>query len=479
MRDTITILTFVLICNSCLGNDPQLEALVERSQTAWSAPGMAIVVIQGDRVLLRKGFGTRDHAKKHAMTDETLVPIGSCTKAFTSAAIASLVEGGTLAFDDPVRKHLPSFKLADHNANALVTLRDLLSHRTGLNGHDLLWYRAPWTLESSVSRIGALELSGPFRGSFHYSSLTVAAAGMAAAKRTNKSWEDLIRERIVKPLDLKRVAFTTRQAAVYENRADGFQRNADGAIVPMPAYEIKEPHPAGSLHLSIREFESWLKYQLSHASDSLAETKRPQTVVPLTAAIRPYHPHGTQVSYGMGWLIYDYRGKLIVAHGGMIDGFRTQVTLLPEEKIGIAIVNNLHDSKLNLALTTSIIDRLLSLPETDWNAYYLALEKRERDEAKTAWAEIVKARRADVKPSMALGQYSGEYRKPGYGIGTITVDNGGLLWTWSSFRCPLEHWEGDRFRITEGLLKNRFVEFRVRNGRAEALGFAEQIFERK
>jgi CubicO group peptidase (beta-lactamase class C family) len=321
-------------------------------------------------------------------------------------------------------------------------------------------------------------LSGPFRGSFHYSSLTVAAAGLAAAKRANRTWEELVRERLVKPLALKHVAFTSRQANSFDNRAEGFQRRADGTIAPMPAYEMKEPHPAGSLHLSIRELETWMKYQLANPGEALAETKRPQTVVPLTPAVRPYHPHGTQVTYGMGWLIYDYRGKRIVAHGGMIDGFRTQVTLLPEEKIGIAVVNNLHDSKLNLALTITLIDRLLSFPETDWNDRYLTLEKRERDAASAAWAEIVRARRADRKPSLPAAGYAGEYRHAAYGTGTVAVDSGRLMWSWSSFRCPLEHWDGDRFRISEGLLKDRFVEFRIRDGRAETAGFAEQFFDR-
>lgn len=466
-------------CAPCFGHEPQLATLVEQARSAWSAPGVAVVVVRGKETPLRMGVGERDHFRTKPMTDETLVPIGSCTKAFTSAAVASLVEEGNLTFDDPVRKHLPRFKLADTNANALVTLRDLLSHRTGLNGHDLLWYRAPWTIESSVARIGELKLSGQFRGSFHYSSLTVAAAGIAAANRTKQTWEELVRERIVKPLDLKRIAFTSQQSREFENRAEGFERKSDGTIVPMTAYEMKEPNPAGSMQLSIRDLESWLKFQLSNSSDSLAETKRPQTVVPLTAVIRPYHPHGTQVSYGMGWLIYDYRGKLIVAHGGMIDGFRTQVTLLPDEKIGIAIVNNLHDSKLNLALTTSLIDRLFALPASDWNAYYLALEKREREEATSAWAEIVKARRGDVKPSLPPGRYAGNYQNAAYGTGTMIFESGRLMLSWSSFHCPLEHWEGDRFRITEGLLKDRFVEFRVRNGRAEAMGFAEQIFDRK
>ena len=479
MRHFLAILA-ILLTSSIRADEPDpLATLADDARRAWLAPGLAVVVVKDGQTILRSGFGTRDRTGQKPVTVETMFPIGSCTKAFTSATIAALVHEGKLSFDDPVSKHLPSFKLSDPHANAQVTLRDLLSHRTGLNGHDLLWYRAPWTLEESVSRIADLELTGPFRGSFHYSSLTVAAAGMAAAKASGKTWEQLVRERITKPLGMKQIAFTTKQVEAFPDRAEGFRRTVAGKIEPMPAYEMKEPHPAGSLHLSARELETWLNDQLANATKELAETKSPQIVVPMTDAVKPYHPHGTQVSYGMGWLIYDYRGKLVVAHGGMIDGFRTQITLLPNEKIGIALVNNLHESKLNLALTLSLVDRLLDLPKSDWTTHFRSLEKSERDESMAAFEALKTKRRANLAPSLPLEKYAGEFRNPAYGTGKITVETDQLVWSWSSFAMPLEHWEGDAFRITEGRLENHFVEFRTTPSGATALRFVERVFERK
>ncbi|MFO0938435.1 MAG: serine hydrolase [Gemmataceae bacterium] len=476
--NVVGLFLFVSCCQAH-ADDPPLATIVEEARQSWSAPGVVAVVVKGERTLLISGFGTRDHEGRKPVTVETVFPIGSCTKAFTSATIASLVHERRLNFDDPVSKHLPSFKLSDPHANAMVTLRDLLSHRTGLNGHDLLWYYAPWSLEESVRRIGELELAGPFRGSFHYSSLTVAAAGLAVARSSGKSWEQLVRTQLVEPLGMKRIAFTSDQFDANPNRAEGFRRTDDDKIVPMPAYRMKEAHPAGSLSMSAAEMETWLRYQLANSTSELAETKRPQTIVPLTPAVKPYHPHGTQVSYGMGWLIYDYRGKLVIAHGGMIDGMRTQFTLLPEEKIGIALCNNLHESKMNLAVTLSMIDHLLDHAKTDWNQYFRNLEREEAEQVRDAMEEVTRQRHADVKPRLPLASYAGTYRNPAYGTGTVAMKSGRLVWSWSSFAVPLEPWEGEIFRMTEGRFKNHFVEFRVGGNGANAVRFADRVFETK
>lgn len=479
MRWAASIVFSLITSLSFADDNSSLLSVAEEMRASWKAPGMVLVVVRGDQTLVLSGLGYRDRENQKPVTENTIFPIGSCTKAFTSAAVASLVTDQKMSFDDPVRKHLASFILSDPEANSKVTIRDLLSHRTGLNGNDLLWYRAPWSLGESIRRVEFLPLAGPFRNSFFYSSLTVAAAGRAAGNAAGQTWEELIRSRICQPLEMKTVAFSTKQFESFSDRAIGYQRTKKNDVEPMPAYDMKEPHPAGSIHLSGKELEKWLKYQLANRTAALAETKTPQIDVPMTDIVKPYHPHGTRVQYGMGWLIYDYRGKSIIAHGGMIDGFRTQITLLPDEKIGIAIVNNLHDSKLNLALTTAIIDQLLKLPASDWAKYYLDLEKKERDDLAQSLETLRNQRQANVKPSVPLDRFKGVFHNDAYGDGTLTFENGQLIWKWSSFRCPLEHWEGNVFRITEGLHENRLIEFRIDGRAVTALRFCEQIFVRK
>jgi CubicO group peptidase (beta-lactamase class C family) len=461
-------------------DDDTLTRLSETARTAWGAPGLVAVVVNKGETRLLAGFGTRDPRRTLPFTPDTLVPLGSCTKAFTSAGVASLVADGAMSFDDPVRKHLPRFQLSDPHADALVTVRDLLSHRTGLNGHDLLWYRAPWTLAAAVEKIPRLELHGPFRGSFHYSSLTVAAAGFAAARANGTTYERLVRDRVLRPAGIAEAAFDSPQRDRFANRAAGFRRTAGGTVEPMPAYDMAEAHPAGSLHLTGRGLERWLRYQLSAATNDgpYGETKSPQTVVPRTGAVRPYHPHGTQVSYGMGWLVYDYRGRRVLAHGGMIDGFRSHVMLFPDDGVGIALVNTLHASTLNLALALTYADRLFDAPPTDWVAYFRDVEKVEGDADAASLAALAKARRADVKPSWPADRFAGTYADPAYGTGTVSADRGGLTWAWSSFRVPLEHWEGDTFRMTAEPFADRFVVFRPGPDGPTALRFAEREFRK-
>lgn len=477
-----TIISVFVVASSGLstfsGDGPALEKLAEGMRVAWDAPGLVAVVTKGDQTLLLAGFGTRDHNRKLPIDADTLVPLGSCGKAFTSAAIASLVADGKMMFDDPVRKHLPDFKLSDPRADALVTIRDLLSHRSGLNGHDILWYRAPWSFADAVKRIPDLELAGPFRGSFHYSSLTVAAAGYAAMKANGTSYDSLIRDRVCRPAGIADIAFDTPQAKTFANRAEGFRRSVGGRIEPMAEYVFPEPHPAGSIQITGRGLEQWLKYQRTNASPSLTETKSPQTVIPMTDAVRPYHPYGTQVTYGMGWLIYDYRGKKIVAHGGQIDGFRAQVMLLPDEGIGIALVNTLHESKLNLALSTAIVDELLGLPKADWASYYKALEAKEREDKANGFAALKRLRRAGVTPTRPLADFAGTYRDKAYGPGTVTLEAGHLVWSWSSFRIPLEHWERDAFRLTGEPFENGILTFQSDLTGVKSLRFAERSFGR-
>lgn len=464
-----------------------LKPLADKARSAWNAPGLGIAVIHGNQSW-SAGLGVRSTRDNAPVTDRTLFPIGSCTKAFTSAVMASLVAEGKLHWDDPPSKYDPAIHLSDRRADALLTIRDLLSHRTGLDGNDLLWYRAPWSLDETIRRMNELPLSGTFRGSFFYSSIPVMAAGRLAGKAAGTSWHDLVRSRIARPLGMADLAFTSDELKSFDQHAVGYGRTDTGAIAERPAYVHREPNPAGSIHTSPRDLLRWLSLYLKEGTidgtvvipaKQLAETCTPHTIVPFTPEIRVLHPHGTYVHYGMGWLIYDYRGERIVAHGGKIDGFRSQITLLPDRGIGIALTNNLHDSKLNLALTLTMIDHLLGFPETDWNRYFLTLEARERDALKTSRELARMSRRADLAATHPLTAYVGDYADPAYGVIRIRIKDQKLVWSWSSFESPLEHWEGDSFRFTEGDFKDLVAPFQVGKDGVRGFRFADRVFVKK
>jgi CubicO group peptidase (beta-lactamase class C family) len=465
-----------------------VDRLMGDALKAWDAPGAALVVVRDNRTVVLKGYGKRHASRPDPVTPDTVFPLASCTKAFTSTLIAMLADEGKLAWDDPVRDHLPGFRLSDPHADAMVTLRDLLAHRTGVGGNDLLWYRAPWGVDEVVRRIDRLSFEYPFRSGFQYSSIMYMAAGRAAARRAGKPWEELVRTRICDPLGMKGVTFTTKDIPPTAYRATGHRKAKDGKVEVMPAYEVAEPNPAGSVNATARDLGAWLKFHLAGgvvngkrliSERNLNETKLPQNIIRLEGQTRAMNPDTHQLSYGMGWVVSDHRGKRVVAHGGMIDGFRVQITLLPDEKLGFAVLNNLHETRMNQAVTNTLIDLYCGLPPRDWNAFFLRILADDVAAKRAAIAARDKARKPGTKPTLPLAGYAGEYDSPAYGKAKVTAEGGKLVLEWSTFRCPLEHFQDDVFRITEGYLEDKLVEFAAAPGQgAAALRFIGVVFKR-
>jgi hypothetical protein len=222
----------------------------------------------------------------------------------------------------------------------------------------------------------------------------------------------------------------------------------------------------------------WLKYLLA-ANGNLAVTQSPQIVIPLPAAAKRFHPDTIQLAYGMGWIISDYRGLKVLSHGGMIDGFRTLVVLVPERKLAFAIFANLHDSKMVLALANSIIDRQLNLDPKDWNAIFLNAVAAEKAERKAAWQKLLDAKDTLKPQSLKANSYSGDYENEAYGNIAIKEMDGKLRFSWSSFDSPLDYWGDDAFRIASGFLQDQFLEFAHDGSTATAIRFQNLIFRKK
>ncbi|MBX9584890.1 MAG: serine hydrolase [Gemmataceae bacterium] len=464
-----------------------VDKVMADALAAWEVPGAALVVVRGDEVAVLNGYGRKQLDRPDPVTPDTVFPLASCSKAFTSTLLAMLADDGLVGWDDRVRDHLPSFKLSDPHADALVTVRDLLSHRTGLGGNDRLWYHAPWNLDETLRRVEKLPLAYPFRAGFEYTSLTYIAAGRLAARRAGKPWEQLVKERITDPLGMAGVRFTTTDPPA--DRAVGHHVPKGGTLGPMPAYDMPEPNPAGSVHASARDLGGWLRFHLSGGlapggrrlvgERALAETKMPQTIIRLEGNARAMNPDTVQLSYGMGWVVADHRGKRVCAHGGMIDGFRVQVTLLPDEKLGIAALNNRHETRMNQAVTNTLIDLYCDLPGRDWNGFFrklvadAAAAKRAARDARDA------ARKPDTKPSLPPDGYVGDYTDPAFGVAKVWAKGGKLFLDWSSFRCPLEHFQDDVFRVADGHLEDEMVEFATAPGRgAVALRLGGVVFKK-
>jgi CubicO group peptidase (beta-lactamase class C family) len=418
--------------------------------------------------------------------------LASCTKAFTTALVARLADQGKLTWDDPVRRHLPNFHLSDPAADALVSLRDLGSHRTGVGPYDLLWYRSPFTQEEQVRRVGKLPLSRPFRSEMQYQSVMFVALGQAAARAGGKSWADLVRADLLDPLGMKEVTLTTTAAAKLPDRASGHRAGPDGKLKVVPWYEQPEPNPAGSINASARDLVPWLQFQLTggrHGGDQLVseaglrETQTPQIVIRMTDEARAIAPETQQMSYGLGWTIQDYRGRLQVMHAGLIDGFRVHLTLLPKDGYAFAILANREATRMNLALSNALTDLLLGLAPRDWNKYLLGVLADEAEAAKVRARQAELARqRHPQPPSASPEKLAGEYEHPAFGTANIIDGKDGLVWAWGVWKVPLANDNGDLFRLKapgNPYLDGLPVWFHIGDGRPIEFLLAGLPFRRK
>jgi CubicO group peptidase (beta-lactamase class C family) len=485
-------LLFILIglffpawCHAQPVQSQQIDALVKDAMKQWGVPGLALAIVLEDRVVYLKGHGVREWGRPEPVTANTIFPVASCTKPFTSLAVGMLISDGKMSWDDPVRKHVPFFHLSDPLADANVTLRDLLAHRTGVGSHDLLWYKAPWDLEERIRKIGSVELENSFRSRFHYQAILFGTAGYAAGKAFGGDWRDLVQKRVLSPLGMKSSCPVYPKGPV--ELAMPHRHDARGNIVPMDRYPLDQPDPAGSLHASAGDLSRFVRFQLGDgtwhgqrliAADQLAETHTAQMVIPRDGFARVMNPATVQISYGLGWIIQDYHGRLLLQHGGAIDGFRAHLSLVPEAKLGIALLNNLDRGFMNLALSNTLIDHVLGLPHRDWNAYYLDIQRREEDQLKARAEALRTARKAGTRPTLPLQAYAGEYREAAYGTCEVSLKEGQLIWLWGNWRCPLRHYEDDIF-LADGEGMNGPAEFRVgKDGTVRSLKMIGRVFER-
>lgn len=466
-----------------------VDHLVAEALRKWEVPGAAVVIVRDDESVYLKGHGVRELGGKQPVTPDTVFPLSSCSKAFTTLAMAMLVDRGKMAWDDPVRKHLPAFHLADPLADENVALRDLVCHRTGLSGHDLLWYHSPWDLEEQVRRLGKLKLSRSFRSAFQYQNMAVGAAGLAVAAASGSRWDEFVQKEILDPLHMTNTTLTTTAAFKAKDRSSGHRRNRDGKVEIMPWHPFTAPHPALSVNSTVRDLGQWVRFQLGDGSrgadrlvsaKALQETHLPQSIIRLQGLALREQPYSTQISYGMGWVIQDYHGHRLISHAGNLDGFRLHITLAPDDGLGVAILANLMHTRMNMALSNSLLDHLLELkPTKDWNEYYLPGALAREDGMWEVLRERQKRRHLDTKPSRQLDAYCGRYEHPAYGTAEIRRDNKSLVWKWSRFQIPLEHFHYDTFVAPSDLLMDPLIAFALgEDGEVASFRFTDMDFKR-
>ena len=436
---------------------PAFDEYVNKAIKDWEVPGLAIAIIKNDRIVFAKGYGVRELGKPTPVDERTLFAIGSSSKAFTATSIAMLVDEGKLKWDDPATKYLPGFQLYDPYATRELTVRDLLSHRSGLERGDLLWYASAYDRDEVLRRIRYLKPAWSLRAHFGYQNIMFLAAGQIIPSLTGKSWDDFVRERIFTPLGMTSTSTSIKALAGSNNVATPHAK-IDDKVEVVPWRNIDNIGPAGSINSNVIDMAQWVRLQLGGgvyqnqrllSSGAIKEMHAPQTIIPLEGAMEVLYPEAHFLTYGMGWFLSDYRGRKIVEHGGAIDGMRAEVAMMPEEKLGVVILTNKNGTVLPQALMFKVFDGYLGGTQRDWSAEILksfkALEGQALAAEKKAEGERVKG----TSPSLSPEKYAGAYHSEMYGDARVTLENGKLVAHYGpGFIGDLEHWHFDTFRVT-------------------------------
>nr|MCU0254751.1 beta-lactamase family protein [Acidobacteriota bacterium] len=303
------------------------DAFVEAQMKEWNVPGVAVAIVVDGKVVLERGYGQRDVKAGLPVDAHTLFAIGSSTKAFTALDLAILVDEGKLDWDQPVTSYLPDFKMQDETATKLMTPKDLVTHRSGLPRHDLMWYGSDATREQMFAGLQYLQPSASIRNRFQYQNLMFMTAGILAGRLAGTSWEAFTRERILGPLGMESTVFALEDAAKTGNVSKPYEQKKETKELAEMAYrDIREVGPAGAIFSSAHDMAEWVRFQLGDgtrdgtavvSATQLAETHKPQ-MVGETPFVFPENPI---VLYGLGWFIQPYRGHARIHHGGNIDGF--------------------------------------------------------------------------------------------------------------------------------------------------------------
>lgn len=469
---------------------PGIDAAMNDAVKFWQTPGAAIVVVKDDQVIFIKGYGVRDVKTKEAVTPDTVFAIGSTTKAFVTGAMAMLVDEGKMSWDDPVRKHVSYFRLGDPLANDNVTMRDIVTHRTGLVRHDLLWYASPWSREEIIRKIGFVPLSYGFRTTFQYQNIMFLTAGVAVGNAGGSGWEEFTQRRIFDPLGMKSASLSTATAEKSADHATPHQKQG-AAINTMPWRNIDNVGPAGSINASVRDLTNWIRLHLNEgtvdgkrliSAENVREMHTPQMVIRNEGRWQLFFPptETSQLSYGLGWFINDYRGHKLVMHGGTIDGFRASIVLVPKAKLGVAVLANLNGTQMPEAACYNVVDLLLGLPKKDWNAGIAESAKQLEAETNKALMARLAAKKKDTKPSRELAAYVGSYEDAGYGKAEISLEGDALALSWSNFKTRLQHFHFDTFSPTEPRLLAEQVQFQLgADGEVSGLNFQGVNFKKK
>lgn len=456
------VLLFVVFPNFIWAqtSEVRLDSVFKKSIFAWNIPGMSVGIVKNDSIVLLKGYGVTDVNNSQKVDGNTIFAIASNTKAFTSTAMSMLVSEGKLDWDDKVEGYLPYFQLYDPYVTHAMTIRDLLCHRSGLEtfSGDLLWYGSSYTRKEVIQRAKYLKPIYDFRTQFGYSNLMYIVAGETFVSATDTTWDNYIKGRILRPLNMDRTYLSIEEVKELEN-------------VAMPHNEIDEKNinigylnwdnigAAGCINSSASDMCNWLKLQLNNGTydgklianeAELLETRVPHINSRIGKGSRAIWPSKHFDAYGLGLQIIDYKGYQIFMHGGGADGMISRTVFVPELDFGFVILTN-NTNSLPYALMYTILDEYIDVDKKqDWVDMFLEFKISQNERTKRLEYANKQKRVPNTSTTLPLEKYTGTYFSELYGNVIVNFNNGKLVVQFSKtpiFKGYLSHWHYNTFEI--------------------------------
>ncbi len=459
----------------------ELDAYVASAMKTFEVPGLALAIVKDGKILVAKGYGVRKIGDPTAVDEHTMFGIGSNTKAFTTAALATLVDAGKLSWDDPVYQRLPGFVMYDPYVSHEMTIRDLLTHRSGMGlgeGDLLFWPQSSYTRDEIIHKLRFMKPASSFRSHYAYDNLLYMTAGQIIPAVTGTSWDDYIRQNIFVPLGMTNSTTTTTAFRPGDDYAFPHSR-VDGKLQVIALEALDNAGPAGSINSCAADMAKWVQLQLHRgkfvghdgrlfSEERAREMWTPQTILPIgnyappLAGLKPNF-----ADYALGWALRDYHGRKLVGHTGGVAGFVSRVMLVPDENLGVVVLTNAEEDGAFDSILYHILDHYFGLPPTDWVAAFKSVKDMDEKDAAEAMKKAEGARNANSKPSLPLEEYAGTYSDAWYGPITVRSENGSL--TISFEHTPgmigdLQHWQYDTFKAhwRQRTTEDAFVTFSLK-----------------
>lgn len=419
----------------------KLDSFIFKTMEDWHVMGVSVAVIKKNEVIFSKGYGSSDFAAKKPVTGHTIFPIASCTKPFASALIGMAIEEKKLELNKPVRNYLPDFNLYNDELTQKATIKNLLTHSTGLPGHDWAWtFNTNYPREVYLQRIKFLEPSLPLGTKFQYSNFSYFLLGALTEKIYDRTWTELVTEKILLPLGMNNTvaSYTTlkdheKLARTYDYR-DSFKLEETKQMDDLLA--------AGSILSTADDLAQWLKMWIN---GGMVNGKRILPAGYINKAISPEIVASTEINaqsvdepvinMGLGWFLSSYRGHYRAHHTGNLAGYSSSVSFFPFDSLGIVVLVNQNGSPLIRLIPNFVADIVFNMEVHDKNAEMLG--RRKKFDAMRKNQAPINLDTVTRKPALTLASYYGEFHNPGYGTAKITAYKNGLLLNYENLELVL------------------------------------------